>query len=376
MQNNQNTIYTEILTCLNSLIEHSFLEGDAVLIPKENVKIVPFISSFKDRFVSIGFEVHHQKFDKPFVDMSAGVGETISDAIHNAVKSFLVSAFCGVRHLINGEYHHKYQNIFCGEQKKWYVSESCIASMGADNNVPDAGYWSLIKDHLFDHLGNKKYYIIKIYASKQNSGEITCECRINGFVSHDISQKLSEFVESWEVTMPISSNKQFFFIEQSEETYKEYPYTFEEIADFTASAARIIVDRNKDGCSDSLLADIHELTNDFSLAVELHSFIPEICAERAFSEIEYDEHMTVMYNDDNKPLIGKDQFASYRWIQEGLFNAFDEKKLTNDDYGVLISASAIYSVIRSFQEKSGNDDLSSLRLASLIMSVDECYNIR
>lgn len=363
----------ETLDCLHKVLGNSEIKGDCVVLSAEQLTIRPEISNVKDGFAALYFEVSHPTFEEPFSDMSAGVGETAADAIHKAVASFLFSGFCGVRHCVNKEYERTLTSTFCGTERLWNVSESCIAHLGVSDSHTPPPYWELIADMLPAHLGNRKHYWIKVYVSKQQSGEVICECRVNNTVSEELTKAITAPAQAWKSDAAIVSDKQWFILTQSDDTIMPYPYTREQIFDYTDQAIALFPAADTEEKHERLVDDFTAMTDDSSLAAELYSFLPEICAQNAFSKATYGEQI-VLFRGEQKLELYIDQLTSYRWIQERAAQSFSEGRHSNETFKKLIYSSATCNVL----SKALNDgsQMEDLALTSLAFIMPDDYVIR
>lgn len=366
----------ELLNCLHNGLEHSEIKGDCVVLPAEQLTIRPGVNDIKDGFAALHFEVSHPTFEEPFFDMSAGVGTTTADAIHKAVASFLFSGFCGVCHCANKQYDRELISTFCGTERHWDVSESCIAHLGNTNAhelLAPTCYWDLIAEKLPSHLGNRKYYWVKIYASKQQDGEVICECRINNVVSAELTEAITVLVETWESVDTFVSDKQLFILTQRGDTITPYPYTREQIFDYTDKAIALFSAADTEEKYEHLTEAFTDMTGDSSLAAELYRFLPEICAQNAFHEATYGEQI-VFYCGEQKYEMYIDQLASYRWIQERTINGFSGGRYDNESYKKLIYSSATCNVLS--KALNNGSKLEDMSLTSLAFMMPDDYEIR
>lgn len=367
---------SEIQGCLHKLLEHSEIAEGCVLLPAEQLTIRPGITNVKDNFAALYFEVSHPSFEEPFFDMSAGVGKTTSEAIHKAVAGFLFSGFCGVRHCVNAEYEHTLTSTFLGTEQQWDVSESCIAHLGDTGEQscpPQGGFWSLLAERLPAHLGNRRHYWVKVYASKQQSGEVICECRVNNAVSKELTAKITAFAETWVGGSTITSTKQLFVLTRQGDYATPYPYTREQIFSFTDKAVALFTAADTDEKHEQLTEALTEMTSDSSLATELYCFLPEICAQNAFNEATYGETV-VFHRGEEKHELYLDQLGSYRWIQERAVDGFSQGLYSGETFKRMVYSSATCSVLS--KALNGGSKMSDLALTSLTFMMPEDYIIR
>lgn len=366
----------EVLDCLHKGLEHSEIEGGCVVLPVEQLTIRPGVNDVKEGFAALYFEVLHPTFEEPFFDMSAGTGKTVVDAIHQAVASFLLTGFCGVRHCVHKEYDRELASTFGGTERRWDVSESCLTRFGdseTQSNLPPSQYWNLIAELLPAHLGNRKHYWVKIYASKQQSGEVICECRINNVISAELTQPIAAHAKAWECRAALVSEKQQFFLTQREETFTPYPYTREQIFMYTDKAIGLFAAANTEEKYEQLTDALTQMTDDSSLAAELYGFLPEICAQNAFHEATYGEQI-VLCSGEQKYELYIDQLTSYRWMQERAIDGFSQGQYDHEIFKKLVYSSATCNVLS--KAMNNGSKLENIVLTSLVFMVPEDYKVR
>lgn len=366
----------ETLECLHHVLENSSVHGHEVWMPGEQLVICPGVSQVREGFASLFFQVKHPSFEEPFFDMSASVGKDVSEAIKKAVASFLCSALCCVRHLVAGEYKRELVSSFCGARQRWDVSESCIVSLNlgeTPGHLPREGYWELIADKLQDHLGNRKHYWIKVYASKQQDENVVCECRVNNVVSEELTREITAFAAEWEVSDVLESDKQFFVFTKRESDLAPYPYTRDEIYDFTDRAVTLFGAADTEEKKDCLSEEIEKMTGDSSLGAELYCFLPEICAQNAFPEASYGERLTIQQGERKQELY-LDQLASYRFIQQRVLEGFSQGIYDQEVYQKLVYSSATVNALSN--ALNNGSKLEDIYMASLCYMLPNDYTVR
>lgn len=106
---------------------------------------------------------------------------------------------------------------------------------------------------------------------------------------------------------------------------------------------------------DDMLVTLGEKIGDYDLAEELMNFLPEICAERAFPNINYPEKIAVYIGNNKHFEINKSQLASYYMIKNSINHLIDHGHILKDLYFKYISISSAYNVIQKAMEKDKID---------------------
>lgn len=164
-----------------------------------------------------------------------------------------------------------------------------------------------------------------------------------------MGQIVGELVSKWQV-QEFASQKQFIMLRQSEEIYTPYPYQAEDIATATQTAVRIFMGCDTQEKYEEFPVRLAEQLQDVSLAQELYSFLPEICAEHAFD-------------------------ASYYMIYDALFEGFRTDQFDDETYKQYVGVSSIYNVICNAKEQ-GADLLETGGVLTLSFGMSDRYQFR
>ena len=205
---------------------------------------------------------------------------------------------------------------------------------------------------------------------------------INDVNIPELADKMNEYVKTWDET-DFSSDKQFFFLVQDNETYTPYPFSNDEILKFIREYSNIVLNLKESEESYDKLGNLaEELTKDYSLASDLFLFLPEICADNEFyNELHSGEIVNFNFKSSQKNCsVYKTQLHTYHLINNYLFELFREGAFNgkeNEIYLRFINMSAgynIYSQIKADYEKK-NQKLENLEV-NLGFNVDDDYEIR
>ena len=364
---------SKVLNMLKDAADDAVIEGNTLRIPSKDLTVEVSVERADESengcMAVLYFWLYHHSFEEPLFETAATLGHTLDQALENAVKSFYAGIFTAAIDYLSGDFEATYETDFFGEKKQWHVVASDLVLMGAADKRDS--YWELINEGLNNHIGNKQLYYIKVFTSKQTDGSMICECRVNDNASAELAALLQDYVQSWE-TESFHSQKQFFFISQKTAS-TPYSYSKEQIEDFTSKAVGIFADCDSDEKYETLTDDIAKITGDYNLAVELRSFLPEMCAENHFDEANYTEYITLYKSGDEELRVYKDRFTPYNWIRNSLINGFVEGVFPEKAYGTMITMSATYNAIQQMQEKE--TDMSKGTI-STGMYVPDDYKVR
>lgn len=362
------------------------IKDGKIFCPEWDITITPEIDQLEDRMAVLNFYINCPDWEEPLFECCAGMGRDADTAVGMAVSSFLFAFMQGIAAMQREENGVPLESKFNGNTHRWSVYKSNVVGTGEstsdDVNSITNIYWDLLKEHIAKRLGNQKMCYVKIYAAKAvgaDGEQITGECRINDVPSAELGALVGEIAAKWNVGQ-FSSQKQFFFIKQDPATLLPYPYSKNKINVLREKVRTALemyngiqTQEDYDNLPDKLLAAL----GDETLVEECCSFLPEICAEHAFGQIQFSEE--VQFFVPNKPIVSiyKNQLADFYPLGNLMFGIFDSGYFgdkTNDLYGLLVSLSSIYSAVKQMQDEG--KELDKCRMTSLLFNMSEEFEIR
>lgn len=354
------------------------IDGDTVYCPKWNIRVIPQVEQVTENSALLNFYLKSPEWDDPLFECSVGMGKDTRTAIGMACASFDFAFMQGIAQMQTRTDFEALESSFGGNTHRWKAYKSSIVGMGesvGDISANHSAYWDLLKEHIVKRLGNQKMCYVKIYAAKAKS-EITGECRIDDIKSEELSQLVADFIKDWDVKN-FASHKQFFFIRQDNDTLLPNPYSGEAGRERLKSRVKIAIDKfieaNAAEEYDRTIDNIKQAIDDPVLAEECYMFIPEICAENAFSAAAYAEYVSL--GEGNS--VYKNQISDFYPINLAVFALFDEGVYgdhTNDVYKILIGASAICGSVNKLLEGGGK--LEEAKLTALCFMPSEEFKLR
>ena len=363
------------------------IRGNSVVVPEWDMTITPQIEQCEEKIAVVGFYISDPDLDEALYECCASTGKDPDSAIGSCVGSFLFAFMNGIVQMKNDDGGKPVQSTFGGKTHTWHSYNSDLVGMGenvdSNDNAVATKYWDMLKEHIIKHLGNQKMCYVKIFASKavaKGDEQITGEVRINDIPSAELGEIVYKHAAEWNVDQ-FASQKQFFFIKQDPETMVQNRYSGAEGRAVFAEKVKTMLEMYN-ACEteeqyDAMCAALPEKLQDPTLAEELLSFLPEIAAENAFSEMEFSEQIRISV-DGSEPIdCYKSQLADYYPIQKTLFSLFSSGVFgdqTNNIYRKLIGGSSIYNCVRQIQEKGS--DLEGCRLTSLVFNTSKNFEIR
>lgn len=327
----------------------TFIEGGALRVPAWDMAIRPELVQWQERSAMLNFYIDNPQWDRPVFECSVGMGSDNGHALRLACEGFRYCMLNGLRAMAEGDAFAWVNSEFAGTEHSWTVYRSNLIGMGDTPHDPDFDqFWSLLGEDLIRRLGNQKLCYVKVYGAKFGE-DVTGECRVNDAVSPELSEKVASLVRQWD-TEGFGAQKQFFFFRQRPATTLPYPHTYAQLCGLTAQAVHLFGECVAQDDYEHYLEKLTALTEDPHLAEELYSFLPEMCAENAYSAIRCPETVTIVQQGAEHTYY-KDQLASYTIMQKALLDELRRDEQTGRLFGYFISVSSIYNVVQSAREK-------------------------
>ncbi len=362
----------------NCLGVKNIVRDDRIVCPEWNLTIRPEIEQNDGQTIIVNFYISSLDWNEELFECCA------AGNIGMAVGSFLFAFWDGIRKMMSGEEPLSFETEFAGKTHKWDTYISQIVGLGEqvgnfDISANHNFYFDLLSEHIKKRCGNQDICYVKVYAAKIRD-DVTGEVRINDIKSEELSAIVADAVKDWKVEQ-FASHKQFFFMRQDKSTLLPYPYSGDEGYILFKSKIKRAAELFH-GCPDGEYPDIFreklkKELGDPTLAEECYSFLPEICAENAFSDLSFAENVDIMIGDNPGISVYKHQLADYYPMMKVIFSLFGEGvfgKETNNIYREYIGCSAIYSVVQQIQEKGSQ--LKDCSLTALLFSMSDDFQLR
>lgn len=376
-----NDVLDTLNRCLNIPTE---IRGEKIYCTDWNVEITPEIESSDEHSAVVNFYLNCPDWDEPLFECCAGLGSDQRTAIGTAVSSFLFAFMHGIEVMENNLDPIPIESEFAGKPHKWSVYKSNIVGMGDEMTLDFNTYWNALKDGIIKRLGNQRMTYVKVYAcksvGKDGSENVTGECRVNDVPSEELSAIVYDIAAKFDVHN-FCSQKMFFFIKQDSQTLLPYPYRmnkFSELREKVRTALEMYDKCNTEEEYDALLGNMVLALQDGPLAEECFSFLPEICAERAFGDkIRFSEQVQFAIGDNKPVAVYKNQLAEYYALGNLMFMIFDSGHFgerTNELYRKLIGYSATGSAVS--QCMSDGKSLDGIKMTALLFNMAPRFELR
>ncbi|WP_394346413.1 DUF6348 family protein [Hymenobacter metallicola] len=163
--------------------------------------------------LGLGFRlIHSQFFPAGIVECLAGLGENDSDAIDSGIQNYLHSGFSTVVEALEGN-HNPALNITSATGALWHSTLSPIQVQGAwadrQEHINEHHFFDLLKPQLLRQLTSEALCWLKLYTSKQPSGEIIAECLLNNEPWQEGLALVYQDAEQWPASAAFAGQKQF-----------------------------------------------------------------------------------------------------------------------------------------------------------------------
>lgn len=320
----------------------------------------------------VNFYVDVPIFDEIFFECANAISDTKEKALMSVIGSFILCVLDSLLSFIKLNYNYGIRTNFINRNKVFKISESLIMKIGDKDDRDVDSLWHIIKDHISLRVYNRRAYYIKVYGASLGDGETVGEVRINNRISKYLSNIVAKDVKKWDTGDGFYSRKQFFFIEQSKDTYIPYPYTQKQIETFTYIAINELSKYSTNEEYRKSKDIIKKIISDENLAMELFYFIPEVCAENAFKDVPMCEYIkTIIRGEEYK--VYKTQFSAYYMIKDVIVKGLQSDKLKKEVYKNLILISSTYRMVSKYSEDGVK--ISDM-LITLTMRFNDRYELR
>lgn len=358
--------------------------GNSIYVPCLGLSVTPRVTQLQKypagHSAVLEFDMWSDKWEMHFFEQSAGTAASASDAVDNAAASFVFSFIQGMSRAVGKDEPIRVKNDLADTERRFdvYLSNMTCTSPKEAKETASA-YWSALSEGITARLGGQRLTYVKIFNSNIR-GDITAECRINDIPVPELSSKLAVIAEGWD-SSEWRTEKQFFFIEQSEDTYVPGEYTGKDGRELMKQRVIKYLEMFRDVRTqddyDTLLQRAGEAMGDMTLAEECFAFLPEMTASHIFvKEIESGDKFLISYPDDREYTVYRSQLSDYDAL-----DSISGEVLLGDTFGDsgrqllgrLAASSAIYGVIQQIPEDKKDDRLV---LSSLAFNVSDDFEIR
>ncbi|MCM1054954.1 MAG: DUF6348 family protein [Bacteroides sp.] len=351
-----------VTVALSDMLEiDNRIENGHIFCPDLNMSITPRIGQLAEKNALLNFAMYAPQWGREVFESSVGAAETAKQAVDTAVQSFLFTLVNAVSKMETGgadKADESFATIFAGKTRNWNAYFSDIAAVGEAPDADPHMYWDKLKKPIIKRLGNQKLCYVKIYIARIG-GRISVECRVDSIWSEELSMLAAKLAEQWKAESS-ASHQLFFCIRQDESTVTEYPYFGLEgkalLKEKIKTAVEMFAEATAAENYENLLNNMRDRLGDPTLAIECFAFIPEICAENAYSKVKYAETLEISVDGRKEKTYYKNQLADYWRIHNIMMELLSEGafgKNTLDIYRAYIEKSAVKNALVQISKKGG-----------------------
>ncbi|MDE6731158.1 MAG: hypothetical protein K2J71_10350 [Oscillospiraceae bacterium] len=333
------------------------------------------MNQVENRFsVQLIFILQHPWFDENLIESCAGLGHNPEEAMKNGTESFCDGVLQFVISALQENYSENFENSeilraeLMGQIHDFYIpAERPVLHRGVSSRSTDL--WEIIKSQIPAYLGTKRCYWIKLYSARIHDTPV-CEVRINNTLYPDLTDLLmKEAFQNPEIRM----DKQFLLLIQKEDTFQPCPFEKQDVGQLTFMALdkmRMI----KDPAShQKIFHEIQTICPDYSIAVELISFLPEICAQMILEFRDNDSLIPVINYGKPKFELKKSQVRSYSYMEDAVEQYLRKIQPSQEDILNIVRISARFEVLT--KALHDNVPVENLRMSQLVYFVNENYHV-
>jgi hypothetical protein len=312
-------------------------------------------------YAGVDFHMKSPQWDREISDSQSVMATSQEEALRQVSVVFYKCLLLPLLGSVKPENIKNVNNSFEGKEHRYEVRLGPVANqVHGDSQPPSVTcFWDILKDELVKRLGNGKLYVIKVYCASV-SGSVTTQVQVNGVPINALSQLLIAHASKWE-DQPIASQKQFIVFKQDEETWSPYRYTQAEFIEKFKVAVNIYGNallEFEPPAKPTIVKRVAESTGDLTLAKEIVSFTPEICAMVALSkQAKICDEVVI-----NKKPVYVTQIPPFIYIA----NAIGSPDIISDHFFELfIQTSDFYRLFQHIQSLEANEELeqSSIHLS-------------
>ncbi len=330
------------------------------------------VSSRQNRFsAQLLFILKHDWFDEDLVESCAGLGNSIEEAMKICTAEFCGSVLNSVLYALEHPGTETVSAEIIHQKYLFHVPERKIRLHKGKGEGADL--WSIVRDKIPEYLGTKRVYWIKLYSADMGGNKQFCEARINGTLYPDLTDLLYQEIYSRKERQT-NIDKLFLVLIQDEKTYQPCPFTKQNVGDLAFLALNKMTEITDEVSRQKAYEEIHKFCPDYSIAVELIAFLPEIAAQLVVNFRDNDGLIPVF--DYGKPEfeLKKSQVRSYGYMADAAEQYLRKYNPSRDEvYNLLRSSGKFETIFRAMQDDAVK--AQNLRLSQLVYFVSQDYHV-
>jgi len=320
------------------------------------------------------FVINQELLEDEVVEVLAGIGENMEEAMKNGISSFIT----GIFDVFSEAFHEShipdldFETEWNGESRLWHpkigplqVQGDCNLALVDENKI-----LNILKEDIKVSIGDNRFYWIKVYVSRQADGEIITECTLNNETFYKAESKMREYAEGFDNSNSFRGEKQYIIIRQCDKTWSSSKYSEKDLESFINKTIDMMGECSNSLQYRNLLGRIESLTKDLNLAFELYCFIPELYCRIALREVNYSEEIIIVMPNGEKKSMYLSQFSICRKIKKIIYKRIELGDST-EKLKKVIMLSASFGAINDAVMKGSK--IADLAVGALIFSAPENY---
>ncbi|WXR60934.1 DUF6348 family protein [Peptostreptococcaceae bacterium AGR-M142] len=374
-ENNKNNtidkahLENKVLKVLDTVNEDGKIIDDEFVIENINLRIKVHIANLNENFIQILFILNNENFDEEMVESTAGIGQSLDIMIQEAVAGFCFTTLCALKKALKDEEGTNIDVNYYDKKKNYTMYSSCLAVMGKKESENNIDYWSLLGEEISKRLGNKKSYIVKIYASKTEDS-INCECRINGFKNEELTKYINEVASKWNIQTPLYSQKQFFVLIDKEAKKETNKISKELINEYIQKAIDEFSKCKTYEDLEDVDEKIYDVVKNDNRAFELICFVPQIMCELLYSQMDFSDEL-ILLKENSQISMYKSQISICNHIYKKLAYMLSRDLIDEQTKTMILCYSSSFKAMST--AVSNGQDLSNTIISPLVLNVNEDY---
>lgn len=335
-----------LLTKLNEKLSGTLYDG-CIIMPRGftiDLKLGRQDEHEGVKIIQVIYLITHDDFDETLIEPVDAQGKTIEEACDMAVSMFMGGIWHPLEQSMQKRNGIQLSVNYLGQHYDFDMYAQSIVRVGVTDKQPTM-LLAFIKNEIPKYIGSKKYYWVRIYLAKFQDKEVI-EVRVNGSVCGELNKFFKEYVDSWDASEHLISEKQYAIFVQREDD--QCPFKKETVVE----AAKMSLERmpkieNKEQYTE-YAADLDKLTGNKNLAAEIRIFIPEILAKLTLGYQEGDS--LFLLQNDQRVELKKTQLRSYFYLQQILIEYLSKKPPVEDVQRIVVNSVA-FRELKKAQEQ-------------------------
>lgn len=325
----------------------SNIHNNQLILPHYQMIITSWLGSKQQHpkvlIIQINFLIHQPQIDEEIKESLLGIGEgsNLELALKNGIHSFITGLLAPLLQSFNDTNSEPDFNTQFGYNRLlWHakLGELQIQGYTRSNIIDQHKFIKLILKEIYEILGNKQFYWIKIYASRQ-ANKVIAECKINNEPFPAAQARIEEYLETTDANTQFKSEKQYLIIKQSNLTWSPDKYSPNQLRSIIHATIDLMYNCSTQDEYELLLDNINYLSQDPHLSFELYCFIPEIYCQLVIPEVQYSNQVIIVLPNQTRYQLYLSQFKVYSSLKKVIQERIQTNKSPDESRKILYFSS-------------------------------------